>query len=69
MCLLSVAEIKYVGLYVYVGILKLNFLTAAHFRDTFCVIVLNFTIVRYDTRCYFNVRLKASLIYRPKPKA
>ena len=38
-CNLSILKMAAVR---HLGILKLNFLTANHFRDTFCVIALNF---------------------------
>jgi len=51
----------------HLGILKLKFLTASHFRDTFCVITLNFfrrsveLFHRYNIFCVFQVMCKNSL--------
>jgi len=48
-------------------ILKLKFLTASHFRDTFCVITLNFVEIGGTVTeishfsCFFQVKYKNSL--------
>ena len=47
----------------HLGILKLKFLTASHFRDTFCLIALNFVNIGPTVAIFrvFRVKCKSSL--------